>query len=707
MRNIVIAFVMVLVPLAAYARDIDKLVGALDDRSVDEILAIHADDLTDAERGRLREIYVDGEREMLERLTAAMLFNRQDIRKETNDLYLDALRNAQSDRTRFLAARLASQARIVQAYELIRELRDKAQDHEARVEYESALWNMSQDVDELVQTGKIAEDPKAAKALRYRAALLLTQAGIGNDATRKLLEEIQGESSFRGQLARASLSLLRMREEYHAKLATGKVAPDLKNLQEVLKCVQDYYVEDRSTLELIEAACDGVLRSLDQHSRYMPKKEFEGLETRITQEYSGIGAYVDERDRVVTIVAPIRGGPAWHAGLMPGDQILKVDDWDAFGKGITEVVDKLKGVPGTSVRIQVYHKGWVKARWFTIVRETITIPSVNHAMLPEKIGLIILDQFGMKSRKEMLDALTDLENKGMKGLILDLRGNGGGVLEGAVNIARLFLDGGPDRSGRIVVTSKNPRASKYIPPKSMYSWGNDVRPNFPMVVLINEGSASASEILAGALKDHGRATLLGEKTFGKGSVQEIIRLENNDRIKLTIAKFYLPNGECIDGRGIVPDFEVTPPALDDWKIAEMLRIKIAEKIEEYREKRIEGADKELLIRLAKGDGGKTDEYPFFDEFYGGLKTTLSKDDVRKFLRALMRRQVLYKYKLDFFYDLQEDIQIQTAVYELMKKMDMDPEASEAYRAAVAEVKKYREEQKQKTAMLEQENAAAE
>jgi len=313
--------------------------------------------------------------------------------------------------------------------------------------------------------------------------------------------------------------------------------------------METYYVEPPENIkeeEILYGAIEGMVKSWgDPYTRFVDPKELENEEIEMEGEYGGLGIYIGQRDGRTLIISPIEDTPAERAGVKPMDEIVKIGDEVIYGWDQDKVVKNLRGEPGTKVTIWVRredHEGLIK---FEITRELIQIHTVRHEML-DKFGYIRIIQFNQKTKKEFMDALNDVISKGAKGIVLDLRNNPGGLLDACIGVADLLIDDG------VIVSTKG----RFERANEVYYGTPGRMTDSPIVVLVNEGSASASEILAGALKDHKRATIMGKKTFGKGSVQTLFYLPDASGIFVTIAKYYTPNGTVIDKKGLEPNVVV-------------------------------------------------------------------------------------------------------------------------------------------------------
>ena len=322
----------------------------------------------------------------------------------------------------------------------------------------------------------------------------------------------------------------------------------LENFSDALNIIDKYYVEKVELEDLINGAIQGMLQNLDPHSSYMDKETYKEFKVETKGEFGGLGITIGMRDKILTVISPIEDTPADKAGIKAGDKIIKIDDKSTANITLDEAVKKLRGKPGTNVKITILRDGVEKPFDVTITRAIIKIQAVKSKMIDD-IAYIRLTNFKEDASREIMDALKKLSKNNYKGIILDLRNNPGGLLTEAVNVANLFLD-----SGKTVVFTKDRDGKENHLKTSMFA---DFDDSTPLVVLINEGSASASEIVAGALQDYRRAVIIGQTSFGKASVQTIIPLSDGSAIKLTTARYYTPKGRSIQGVGIKPDIEIS------------------------------------------------------------------------------------------------------------------------------------------------------
>ena len=326
---------------------------------------------------------------------------------------------------------------------------------------------------------------------------------------------------------------------------------------EVLEKINKEYVDEVNQSESMDAAINGLLQSLDPYSAYMSPEIFNEMQTETSGEFGGLGIEVSMESGVVKVISPIDDTPAANAGIKAGDYIVKIEDIQVQGKTLSEAVDLMRGPVGSSIELTIRRRGEKKALKFNIIREIIEIQSVKTDLLEDNIGYIRLTSFNENSSEQIQKKIKELENnKNVNSYILDLRNNPGGLLTQAIKISDFFLDNGE------IVSTKSRKKSEN---RKWFAKKGDLTNGKKLIILINYGSASASEIVAGALKDHKRAILIGENSYGKGSVQSIIPLKNDGAIRLTVAKYYLPSGKSISEVGVSPDIIVNEEG-DKFKI---------------------------------------------------------------------------------------------------------------------------------------------
>ena len=326
---------------------------------------------------------------------------------------------------------------------------------------------------------------------------------------------------------------------------------------EVLEKINKEYVEETNQSQGMDAAINGLLQSLDPYSSYMSPEIFQEMQTETSGEFGGLGIEVSMEAGVVKVISPIDDTPASKAGIKAGDYIVKINNTQVQGKSLSEAVDLMRGPVGSGIELTIRRRGVKKALTFNITREIIEVQSVKSDILDNNIGYIRLTSFNDNSSEQIKKKIEKLKkNENLNAFILDLRNNPGGLLSQAIKISDFFLENGE------IVSTKSRKKSEN---RKWFARKGDITGGKTLIVLINYGSASASEIVAGALKDHKRAIILGENSYGKGSVQSIIPLKNKGAIRLTVAKYYLPSGKSISEVGVRPDIEVSEEG-DDFRI---------------------------------------------------------------------------------------------------------------------------------------------
>lgn len=498
--------------------------------------------------------------------------------------------------------------------------------------------------------------------------------GIGNDAilAQTLLDQVQQQLRFRSKIE--ALQKLNASERPN----TTKIVVEndqLAVLEEVLLRIRNQHMEGEKYTdeELLDAAAGGMLRLLDPHSTFFSGEEYGEFMFDMTQAYGGIGAYVNTIDGVFTIQRPIYSGPAYAAGLLTGDSILAVDGWSTADQPNDDIIKRLKGKPGTEVKLEVYRVGWSEPKEYVIMRDTIKLPTLQPEMLPGGILYLELLDFSEDVANRIVEEITQAQDSGtLNGVVLDLRNNGGGYLREAVAICDVFLP-----ADKVVVTTRSRMgADEIYRTRSRALVPDDI----PLSILINEYSASASEIVSGALSIHGRAVTVGARTYGKGSVQNVFPLSTQQderfqessrsrnrihdeweefedrngngkydygsRIKLTIAYYYLPDGSTIhtqrdhDGRivelgGVEPDRNIEFPEISFVVARELNRILEDNPFRPYADRLFED-NKELAVKLAINDNHDTALYPGWDDFFQSLDTELEEQEVRRWVRRQLR-----------------------------------------------------------------------
>ncbi len=375
---------------------------------------------------------------------------------------------------------------------------------------------------------------------------------------------------------------------------------DLRAFTRALELIRAKYVEEPDTKELIQGAIRGMVSSLDPHSSYMTERAFKEINMDIKGEFQGVGIQIGIKNQQLTVISPIEDTPADRAGIAAGDKIMKINDEWTKDMSIEDAVDRMRGPKGTAVRLLIFREGWDKPKEFKIVRDVIKVQSVKSRMLGDGVGYVKIIQFQGQTAKEVDAALKKLEEKGLQKLVLDMRNNPGGLLDASVDVSSLFLP-----KDKLVVYIQGRQKED----RQDFLSSGAVPRQYPVVVLVNAGSASASEIVAGALQDSKRAVIMGTQTFGKGSVQTVFPLEGGTGIRLTTAKYYTPSGRSIQNVGISPDIEVKLPTVKEGTNGESGHVVVREKDLERHLKnetiKDQGKDKKQQKKKAT-DGGEDD-----------------------------------------------------------------------------------------------------
>ncbi len=355
--------------------------------------------------------------------------------------------------------------------------------------------------------------------------------------------------------------------EKKAEESTGLPLNELRNFSDIFARIKTDYVEDVDDKTLLENAIRGMLTGLDPHSTYLSPDEYKELKIGTTGKFGGLGIQVGMEDGFVKVISPIDDTPAFRAGLEAGDLIIRLNDKSVKGMTLNDAVKIMRGDPGTDIKLTVIREGADKPLPFTVTRDIISVQSVKSRILEPDYGYIRISNFQSKTARDLVNEVSKLkkDNKNeLKGLVLDLRNNPGGVLSAAADVSDAFID-----NGKLVYTKGRINNSEF----EFNAKPGDIMNGLPLVVLINGGSASASEIVAGALQDHHRAVVMGSKSFGKGSVQTIQELRSGGAVKITTARYFTPSGRSIQGEGITPDIILERYEIKDTKDDASLRIK--------------------------------------------------------------------------------------------------------------------------------------
>lgn len=574
-----------------------------------------------------------------------------------------------------------------------------------------------------------SKDPR----VRERAALALADMDVFEGDVRDVLRSLRDEPSETGRLARALEKAFQLGREIDAAAGSRLALPEgadpeklleLKEkriraleeriealergggagkaggadfvIDEAIRKIQRSYVDESKTdrTKLTLGALEGMAGSLDEFSSFLDPEETKSFLQTMSGEYFGIGARVQKSaEGPLEIAKPIYGGPAHKAGLLSGDLVIEIDGVETSGLPLPEIIEKLKGAASTKVRLKVKRREWSEPKEFVLERGTVEVPSVAARLLPGGVGYVRIFQFGEKSAAEFGRALDDLENRGMEGLVIDLRNDPGGRLDAAVEVVDQFVPENP----LPIVSQKGRRRGRSGEEVAVYPTPFQ-RPPYPIVVLVNEASASASEIVAGALQDYGRAVVVGKRTFGKGSVQQLIPLSPEacaalggpSQLRLTVQYYFLPLGRCVhtirdrtgavvEEGGVRPDIEAAPEAIPLWRYEERERLRTHPFVLEY----VERHAKDLERLFLEGDGGDPDRYPEISRLHESLATPAPKEDLRSVLRSHARRRIEDAGGSDVACDVYDDVQLEAAVFELLRRMGKKVEEIPEYAGLAA------------------------
>lgn len=391
---------------------------------------------------------------------------------------------------------------------------------------------------------------------------------------------------------------------YRSATAAGTDYESIELFTDVLAIVKKSYVEEVDTKKLIYGAINGMLAALDPHSSFMPPDTYKELKLDTKGEFGGLGIEISIKDGILTVISPIEDTPAYRAGMKAGDQILKIDDKFTKDLTIMDAVKRMRGVKGTKVTLTIMREGFDKPKEFPLTRDIIQVKSIKFKMLDDGYGYVRIAQFQEKTADDLQKALDSLNESGkgkLKGLVLDLRNDPGGLLDQAVKVSEIFLD-----EGKLIVYTEGREKDAQMKFSSRQS---DKQPDYPIVALINSGSASASEIVAGALQDHKRAVVMGVQSFGKGSVQTIIPLSDNSGLRLTTAKYFTPSGRSIQAKGITPDIVVERIELDVKEKKESMHLREKDLENHFEnDKQVPTTEKPETLPLYKTDDQVKNDY---------------------------------------------------------------------------------------------------
>ncbi|MHC4871248.1 MAG: S41 family peptidase [Planctomycetota bacterium] len=598
---------------------------------------------------------------------------------------------------------------------LLREMLSSKLDDFIKVELAKSLWRLTRGstaedkLKKLLDSKSIRARNKSALALSTFLPLnesvsllkdLVFKPGRDGEEARNVLKYRARAAMVEGDFTKVAPILRQITEHPSLSLGTERLLLDINNwseinkaatkdllaarlIQEIVDIINENYAVDQSgdqdarkrekervsSLKLATNAAKALAQSIDPFSDYLDEADIKEMSEQIDGEYGGIGAWVGMRNGRFTILLPMYSEPAFNAGLRAMDWVEKIDGKEIKNNTQKEIIKMLKGKPGTKVKLSVWRRKWNKSHEFTVKRKKINIPSVKSKMLPDDIGYIRIERFGREDSTpvELNSALRRLRKQGMKALILDLSNNPGGMLSTAVKVSDKFLSG-----GKLIVYSEGKPGVHNR--KEYYSHTFGTEPDYPMVVLVNSSSASASEIVSGALRDHKRATLVGKKTFGKGSVQQLIWVNSTGKrtcLKLTIAKYYLPNGDCIHNKGIEPDVEVKTPELSMASFEARKKLIDSLIISDYIRKTYDKHESKFT-KLMKFDHEDAARYPEFADLKKRIeeeKIDISNEDIRHEIRRALVTYLETEKGVQVVVDMQENPPLQQAIIEIRKKLE--------------------------------------
>ncbi len=515
--------------------------------------------------------------------------------------------------------------------------------------------------------------------IRLSAALVLASMN-DFDRSKDVLKTLSLDPTPTGRLARVFLKYKGDQDSYNRKTTKSPKESkiDYALLDEVLGLIKERYVDPSQydVKKLLTAAAKGIAGSLDRFSEYEDEDDKKKAQEGISAKYGGIGSRVSMRNEYLTIEHPFYGEPVWNAGLRYLDRITEIEGESTRNKDLQKLVNKLKGDPGTSVKVKVYRRGWLKEQEYTITRAIINVPTARYYILPGNIGYLQITNFATDTAKESSKCIQEMKYQSVKAIVIDVRGNPGGLLRTVNEIVDLFIE-----KDKTIVTTRD--RSGVI---GEYKTQNDDKIDVPLYVLIDGGSASASEIFSGVMQDYHKAILVGSTTYGKGSVQQPMDLtDGKTALKMTIAKYYLPSGRSVekdkDGKGgVEPDIKTSAPEQDLGKASEFNKLLESGELDKYINESYQN-NKLLFQVLAEDDGENYANYPDFEQFYGRCKARLEKDEVRQALREHIRRKVADERQKEFIVDIQADVVLQRAIIEACRsaQVNINPDTIPAYK----------------------------
>lgn len=539
--------------------------------------------------------------------------------------------------------------------------------------------------------------------VKARAALSLADLGDATTSQGRL-DQLSKEPGQLGRLARISKGIFDIRGKIE-EIKTGVKSRKEPLIAMEIRALRANYVDDKFdyknetmplTVEnLVDQCCRAMTSYVDDFSDFLTPTEIKKMQEDQQGRYFGIGAFVGKNvdEDYIRITQPMYNGPAFKAGMRSGDMLVGVNDAngkrvDLKGAEVDDAVSYIKGPLNSTVVVYVKRRGVEKEMVFEVKRQEIEVDTALEEMLPGGVGYVRLTRFGANSAPDMKSALANLQKQGMKTLVLDLRDNPGGQLTAVLDIADLFLKPGtlistaggifPPWNGRQRYTVEEPKGSENDEPRYY---------DVPMIVMINENSASGSEMLSGALKDNNRATVVGQGSYGKGIGQSFFTIRGSDRVlKCTVFSYYLPSGITIDRvagvGGVTPHIKAEAEYLSPWEVYARDRLLKVDALEQYLDTWYRGETREKLMKLAVFDGRDAAQWPEFDKFYATLGTPLSKEDVRRELRFKLRTRVADDRAAEFTQNFQEDPQLLVGLTELFKKAGGDIKSVSEYAAVL-------------------------
>ena len=517
--------------------------------------------------------------------------------------------------------------------------------------------------------------------IRLSAAMVLASMNEF-EKSKDVLKQLALDPTPTGRLAKVFLQYKEAQDIYGRRSTklSKKSDIDYSLLDEVLGLIKERYVDPSQydLKKLLTAAAKGIAGSLDRFSEYEDEESKKRAQESISMKYGGIGAYVNMRDNYLTIERPMYGQPAYKAGIRSLDRITEIEGESTRSKNLEELVNKLKGDPGTPVKIKIYRRGWVKEQERTIIREIVNVATARYSILPGNIGYLSITSFAANTGKEAAKCIQEMKFQSVKAIIIDVRGNPGGLLRTVNEIVDLFIE-----KDKTIVTTRDKNGIV-----GEYKTQHDDKIDVPMYILINEGSASASEIFSGVMQDYRKAVIVGSTSYGKGSVQQPMDLATTDgktALKITIAKYYLPSGRSVEKNkegkgGVEPDISIATPELDLGKASEFNKLIDSGELDKYIDEYYP-ENKLLLQAMAEDDGENYANYPDFEQFYGRCKSRLEKDEVRQALRDYIRRKVADERSKEFLVDIQIDVVLQRAIIDACRstQVNINPDTIPAYK----------------------------